>query len=171
MKPPERYPPDDPREWLNRARSNLAMPKNRVEGAYLEDLCFEAQQAAAAMRKAVVGVYAHNVAKEIVGAVCMKRLEGFLDDTDETVRSEVSTAFFSVSDEWLLRSREFVLRFIESKAFESGPYDVLRVLEESKLAVQQAADASLRMRCLDLIDQMEELGYFGIDSELAKLER
>ena len=39
MKPPERYPPDDPREWLNRARSNLAMAKSRGEGAYLEDLC------------------------------------------------------------------------------------------------------------------------------------
>ena len=23
--PPERFPPDDPREWLNRAQSNLAM--------------------------------------------------------------------------------------------------------------------------------------------------
>ena len=104
------------------------------------------------------------------------------------------------------------MRFIESRAFESDPYDVLRVLEESNLAVpdvicraaervlgflgeegahvayrgsmvaksiatlvvrqyQQAADASLRRRCLDLIDQMQELGYFGIDSELAKLER
>ena len=46
MKPPERFPPDDPREWLNRARSNLAMAKNRVPDAYLEDLCFEAQRAA-----------------------------------------------------------------------------------------------------------------------------
>ena len=42
----ERFPPDDPREWLNRARSNLAIAKNRVPDAYLEDLCFEAQQAA-----------------------------------------------------------------------------------------------------------------------------
>ena len=42
----ERLPPDDPREWLNRARSNLALAKNRVPDAYLEDLCFEAQQAA-----------------------------------------------------------------------------------------------------------------------------
>ena len=33
--PPERFPPDDPREWLNRTRSNLAMAKNHVEGAYL----------------------------------------------------------------------------------------------------------------------------------------
>lgn len=52
--PPERFPPDDPREWLNRARSNLAMAKNRVAGAYLEDLCFEAQQAAEKAIKAVL---------------------------------------------------------------------------------------------------------------------
>ena len=54
MKPPERFPPDDPREWLNRARSNLAMAKNRVPDAYLEDLCFEAQQAAEKAIKAVM---------------------------------------------------------------------------------------------------------------------
>ena len=45
MKPPERFSPDDPREWLNRA-NNLALAKNRIPGAYLEDLCFQAQQAA-----------------------------------------------------------------------------------------------------------------------------
>lgn len=27
MEPPERFPPDDPREWLNRARSNLVRAK------------------------------------------------------------------------------------------------------------------------------------------------
>ena len=30
MKPPERFPPDDPREWINRARSNLIKAANRV---------------------------------------------------------------------------------------------------------------------------------------------
>ena len=54
MKPPERFPPDDPREWLNRARSNLAMARNRVPDAYLEDLCFEAQQAAEKAIKALL---------------------------------------------------------------------------------------------------------------------
>ena len=44
--PPKRRPPHDPLEWLNRARSNLALAKGRVPDAYLEDLCFEAQQAA-----------------------------------------------------------------------------------------------------------------------------
>ena len=54
MKPPERFSPDDPREWLNRARSNLALAKNRVPDAYLEDLCFEAQQAAEKAIKAML---------------------------------------------------------------------------------------------------------------------
>ena len=54
MSPPERFPPDDPREWLNRATSNLALAKNRIPGAYLEDLCFEAQQAAEKAVKAVL---------------------------------------------------------------------------------------------------------------------
>ena len=29
----KRYPPTDPREWLNRARSNLALAKNQIAGA------------------------------------------------------------------------------------------------------------------------------------------
>ena len=54
MSPPERFEPDDPREWLNRARSNLALAKSRTPGAYLEDLCFEAQQAAEKAVKAML---------------------------------------------------------------------------------------------------------------------
>lgn len=51
---PQRYPPDDPREWLNRSRSNLAMAKSEVEGVYLEDLCFDTQQAAEKAIKALL---------------------------------------------------------------------------------------------------------------------
>lgn len=57
--PPERYPPDDPREWLNRARSNLARAKTETPGAYFEDICFDAQQAAEKAIKAVL--LAHRV--------------------------------------------------------------------------------------------------------------
>lgn len=46
MRPDERFPHDDPREWTNRARSNLARAKLWEAGVYLEDLCFDAQQAA-----------------------------------------------------------------------------------------------------------------------------
>ena len=53
---PERRPPTDPSEWLNRARSNLNRAKAdvQVSGVYLEDLCFDAQQAAEKAIKAVL---------------------------------------------------------------------------------------------------------------------
>ncbi|MDY7079442.1 MAG: HEPN domain-containing protein [Chloroflexota bacterium] len=52
----KRFPPDDPREWLNRARSNLAKATSAFEAPqiYLEDLCFDAQQAAEKAIKAVL---------------------------------------------------------------------------------------------------------------------
>jgi HEPN domain-containing protein/predicted nucleotidyltransferase len=53
MAPATRFPPDDPREWLNRARSNLLRSAERSEGVYLEDLCYDAQQAAEKAIKAV----------------------------------------------------------------------------------------------------------------------
>jgi hypothetical protein len=51
-----RLPPDDPREWLNRARSSLAKAREGAAFAdiYLEDLCFDAQQAAEKAIKAVL---------------------------------------------------------------------------------------------------------------------
>lgn len=49
-----RHPPDDPREWLNRARSNLRLAAQLEPGIYLEELCFNAHQAA---EKAIKGVF------------------------------------------------------------------------------------------------------------------
>ena len=50
----ERYPPDDPREWLNRARSSLIQAQMLQPGVYVEDLCFNAQQAAEKAIKALL---------------------------------------------------------------------------------------------------------------------
>ena len=69
MKRPERLPHDDPREWLNRARSNLVQARNEAPAIYLEDLCFHAQQAAEKAIKAVMiarGIdfpYTHDIAR------------------------------------------------------------------------------------------------------------
>ena len=53
MKTPDRFSPDDPREWLNRARSNLAQAIRRSPEVYVEDCCNNAQQAA---EKAIKGI-------------------------------------------------------------------------------------------------------------------
>lgn len=69
--PPDRRPPDDPIEWLNRAKSNLARATAGINlpGVYLEDLCFDAQQAAEKAIKAlllfrgVVFPFVHDLAE------------------------------------------------------------------------------------------------------------
>jgi HEPN domain-containing protein len=74
--PPERFSPDDPREWINRAKSNLARAREKpqISEVYLEDFCFDAQQAAEKALKAFLiyrGVrfpYVHDLA-ELLGLV------------------------------------------------------------------------------------------------------
>jgi len=88
--PPERFPPDDPREWLSRVRSSLLIARegSRVEGVYLEDLCFEAQQAAEKALKALLlhrGIrfpHVHDLA----------RLVSLLEQHGETVPESVREA-------------------------------------------------------------------------------
>ena len=53
----KRFPPDDPREWLNRARSNLTHAGAVSPEVFLEELCFDAQQAA---EKAIKAVFIHR---------------------------------------------------------------------------------------------------------------
>lgn len=50
----ERYPPDDPREWLRFARGDAALARAEVPGVPYELLCFHAQQAAEKAIKAVL---------------------------------------------------------------------------------------------------------------------
>jgi HEPN domain-containing protein len=49
----KRLPPNDPREWISRAKSNPALARNVVPEVDLEDLCFDTQQAAEKAVKAV----------------------------------------------------------------------------------------------------------------------
>jgi HEPN domain-containing protein len=56
--PQDRAIPGTPQDWLDRARSDLAFARLPLpEGAYYEDLCFHAQQAA---EKALKAVYQHH---------------------------------------------------------------------------------------------------------------
>jgi len=53
----KRFPPDDPREWLLRAHSSLALARTVTPDVELEDLCFAAQRAA---EKAIKAVFVHR---------------------------------------------------------------------------------------------------------------
>ncbi len=164
------------------------------------------------MRKAAARVYAGNLLHETVGNRCAERLQEFFDDDAKSIQQEVSRAFFKIPGERLLQLKDFISRFIESKAFENGAYALLHILEESnvelpeiicpaadrilefvgqegtniayresivaqiisKLIVrqyQQTGDEKVKTRCLDIIDRMEQFGFFGIGDELKKIDR
>ncbi len=92
----ERFPADDPREWMNRARSNLIRARTRIPETYLEDLCFDAQQAAEKALKAVLIArefafpYTHDLAKLI------KLLEATGETIPEKVRDADQLTVFAV---------------------------------------------------------------------------
>ncbi len=88
MTPLRRLPPDDPRECLRRARSNLALAKARGPDVYLEDLCFEAQQAA---EKAVKAVLIHK-GSDVPRAHDLARLLGLVGEAGERVPEDIREA-------------------------------------------------------------------------------
>lgn len=54
MKRPDGFPSDDPREWLNRARSHLARARTVAAEAYRDGCCFDARQAGGKAIEAVM---------------------------------------------------------------------------------------------------------------------
>lgn len=88
MTPPKRLPADDPKEWLRRARSNLALARAKDPDVYPEDLCFEAQQAA---EKAVKAVLIHW-RRDVPRSHDLARLISLLEEAGEDVPAEVREA-------------------------------------------------------------------------------
>lgn len=91
-----RFEPDDPREWLNRARGHLVRARVRIPESYLEDLCFDAQQAAEKAIKAVLicrGIdfpYIHDLSKLLL------LLERAGEQIPEAVRAAKDLSQFAV---------------------------------------------------------------------------
>lgn len=77
---------EDAREWISRARSDLALARAKPQGVYLEDLCFHAQQAAEKAIKALLirhdieFPYVHDI------AALMLLLEKATGDLPDSIR-------------------------------------------------------------------------------------
>jgi HEPN domain-containing protein/predicted nucleotidyltransferase len=83
-----RFAADDPRAWIQRARSNLNRARARSPDFFLEDLCFDAQQAA---EKAIKAVF---IARDIEFPYIhdLARLLNLLEGEGEVVPDEVRHA-------------------------------------------------------------------------------
>ncbi len=81
--------PSDPHAWLHRAYSNLCLAKkSRDEGVMLEDLCFNAQQAAEKALKAVCLFRRLDFPK----THSLIRLMDFLEEDGVSIPNEVKSA-------------------------------------------------------------------------------
>ena len=87
---------EDAREWISRARSDLALARARRKGIYLEDLCFHAQQAAEKAIKALLirhGIqfpYVHDL------AALLTLLEKATGDLPDSIRQAARLTRFAV---------------------------------------------------------------------------
>jgi HEPN domain-containing protein len=102
----ESLAPDDPREWLRRARSNLAYALANVEGVLLEDRAFNAQQAAEKALKAVLLHFRIDIPFTHDIRELMNRLEGGgatitgeIADADELTPYAVAARYPSATHE------------------------------------------------------------------------
>lgn len=99
-----------------------------------------------------------------------------------------SPAFPSPHDNLLLRLEDstwqlpditirLAQRFVAARGAAAGDISTAASRDArtvSKLVVRlyaQSGDETIRTKCLDLIDQMERLGFYGIDSQLAEHDR
>jgi len=74
----------------------------------------------------------------------------------------------------ICRAAERVLGFIGDEGGHVARQEAMVARSMSTLIVrqyEQATDAALKSRCLDLIDRMERVGYYGIGDELSRLDR
>jgi HEPN domain-containing protein len=92
----ERYDPEDPREWINRAYSSLNMAKKDPNDVYLEDLCYNAQQAVEKAIKAVFIKYnvdfpfTHDIAE------LLSLLQAKIREFPEYVKQSINLTKFAI---------------------------------------------------------------------------
>lgn len=74
----------------------------------------------------------------------------------------------------ICRSAKRILEFLGEEGTHVAHRGAMTAHDISTLIVrqyEQTTDDAIKMRCLNLIDQMERVGYFGIGEELAKVDR
>ena len=92
----ERYDPEDPREWINRAYSSLNMAKKDPNDVYLEDLCYNAQQAVEKAIKAVFIKYGIDFPFTHDIAELLSLLRGKIREFPEYVKQSINHTKFAI---------------------------------------------------------------------------
>jgi hypothetical protein len=84
-----------------------------------------------AMRRAAAGVYAGNVANEVVGSECRQLLKPFFADPEESVRDEAASAFRHLASLATPDQADLLAAFLDSAPGPTALAPVVRALEDS----------------------------------------
>ncbi|MBI3047207.1 MAG: HEPN domain-containing protein [Acidobacteria bacterium] len=100
--PPEVSGPEDPREWLRRARSNLARARagQTTADVLFEDLCFDAEQACEKAFKALLVLRGLAVPRTHAIAELLSRLEVARFDLPEAVKDAAGLTDYAVASRY-----------------------------------------------------------------------
>ena len=97
--PPDALSPEDPREWLRRARSSLARARigHGQPDVLLEDLCFDAQQASEKALKALFVLKGATVPRTHSIADLLTALTALGFDIPDQIQSAASLTDYAVA--------------------------------------------------------------------------
>jgi hypothetical protein len=98
--------------------------------------------------------------------------QAFIDNPEGLLRSLEESE--SELPDIVCRAAERILEFIGEEGTSIAHAASSTALSIATLVVrqyEQSDDYGLRTRCLDLIDEMERIGYYGIGEELGKIDR
>jgi len=92
----KRYAPEDPKEWINRAYSSLNMAKKDPNDVYLEDLCYNAQQAVEKAIKAIFIKYGMDFPFTHDIAELLSLLQKKIHEFPEYVKQSINHTKFAI---------------------------------------------------------------------------
>ena len=91
------------------------------------------------LREAACHAYAHNIDHPEVGDKCSELLTMYFDDDSEEVRKQIGHAFWRMDGIRLLSLESMILKYIESRSFETDAKDLFRVLSQSTVELPKVA--------------------------------
>jgi hypothetical protein len=100
------------------------------------------------MREGAAMVYSANVAHEIVGSVCRKKLKPFFSDSEVSIRTQAATAFSHISGLDTAAQSDLLAAFLASMPGPAALELVIRALDSSQVQLPDLV-CQLAERCIE----------------------
>ncbi|TWU54779.1 hypothetical protein Poly51_34980 [Rubripirellula tenax] len=174
---------------LNEARTGTEDMRRKLASVYAHNI--DNEHVGEQCQQSLVAFYddSSEEVRQRVGMAFSGLSGEFLREHEASLLTFIASTSFETDPESLLRSMEQssvelpevtcaaaerVLSFLGEEGTHIAYHGSMIARSISKLVVrqyEQTKSETMKVRCLDLIDKMERVGYMGISDELSRLER